>query len=213
MAGIEVVSFDMEGTLVPTDFSSLVWETDIPRLYGEKNGLGFDEAKRRVISMYETVGQGAPEWYDVDYWFARLDLDGDWHRLLEERRDACVPFPDVLGILERLGEQYRLIVSSNTIREFLEIQLQCLPNIFDEAFSAPSDFGGVKDTGFFRRVSEKIGVDPERIAHIGDSARFDYEAPNELGIHAYLLDREGESRGAHVVRDLEEFVSALNLLG
>jgi len=213
MAGIEVVSFDMEGTLVPTDFSSLIWETDIPLLYGEKNGLVFDEAKRRVIAEYDSIGQGAPEWYDVDYWFRRLGLDGDWHRLLEERRGACVPFPEVHGVLERLGKEYRLIVSSNTIREFLEIQLRCLPDIFEEAFSAPSDYGGVKDVGFFRMVSEMMGVEPERIVHVGDSARFDYDVPHKIGVRAYFLDRNGETQGPHVVKDLEEFVSALSLLG
>ncbi len=206
---IEVVSFDMEGTLIPTDFSSLIWETDIPRLYGEKNGLGFDEAKRRVISEYDSIGQGAPEWYDVDYWFGRLGLDGDWRRLLEERRDACNPFPEVLGVLERLGERFRLVVSSNTIREFLEIQLQCLPDIFEEVFSAPSDYEGVKDAGFFRRVSETLGVEPERIVHVGDSARFDYDAPRELGMKAYFLDRAGGVQKPNVVRDLEEFESVL----
>jgi FMN phosphatase YigB (HAD superfamily) len=213
MTGIEIVSFDMEGTLIPTDFSNLIWETDIPRLYGEKNGLGFDEAQQQVISMYDTVGQGAPEWYDADYWFRRLDLDGDWRRLLEKRRGVCVPFPEVHGVLEHLKERYSLIVSSNTIREFLEIQLGCLPDIFEKTISAPSDYGGVKDTSFFRRVSMKMGVEPERIAHVGDSARFDYDAPHELGIKAYLLDRNGEFQGPHVVKDLEEFVSALKTLG
>jgi FMN phosphatase YigB (HAD superfamily) len=209
---IEVVSFDMEGTLVPTDFSSLVWETDIPRLYGEKNGLGFEEAKRLVISEYDSIGQGAPEWYDVDYWFRRLGLDGDWRRLLEKRTDACVPFPEAHGVLRRLGERFRLIVSSNTIREFLEIQLQCLPDVFEEAFSAPTDFRGVKDADFFRRVSDAIGVELGMIVHVGDSTRFDYDVPNEMGMKAYLLDREGESKGSHVVRDLEEFESALSSL-
>jgi len=206
---IEVVSFDMEGTLVPTDFSSLIWETDIPRLYGEKNGLGFDEAKRRVIAEYDTIGQGAPEWYDVDYWFKRLGLDGDWHRLLEERKSACVPFPDAHEVLERLQGQYRLIISSNTIREFLEIQLQTLPDVFEETFSAPSDYGGVKDAGFFRSVGEKIRVEPGKIIHVGDSVRFDYDVPLGLGMKAYLLDREGEAQGSHVVNDLGEFVSTL----
>ncbi len=210
---IEVVSFDMEGTLVPTDFSSLVWETDIPRLYGEKNGLGFEEAKRRVITEYDSIGQGAPEWYDVDYWFRRLGLDGDWRQLLEERRGVCAPFPEVLGVLERLGERHRLVVSSNTIREFLEIQLRCLPDIFEEAFSAPSDYGGVKDVGFFRMVSEMMGVEPERIVHVGDSARFDYDVPHKIGVRAYFLDRNGETQGSHFVKYLEEFVSALSLLG
>ena len=209
---IEVVSFDMEGTLVPTDFSSLIWETDIPRLYGEKNGLVFEEAKRRVISEYDSIGQGAPEWYDVDYWFGRLGLDGDWRRLLEERRDSCNPFPEVPGVLERLGERFRLVVSSNTIREFLEIQLQSLPDVFEEAFSAPSDHGGVKDAVFFRRVSETLGVEPDRIAHVGDSTRFDYDAPRELGMKAYFLDRAGGVQEPHVVGDLDEFESVLNRL-
>ena len=209
---IEVVSFDMEGTLIPTDFSSLVWETDIPHLYGEKNGLGFEEAKRRVMAEYDTVGQGAPEWYDVDYWFRRLGLEGDWHSLLEARRDACKPFPEVPGVLERLGERYRLIISSNTIREFLEVQLQCFPDTFETEFSAPSDYGSVKDPPFFRRVSEKVGVDLASMVHVGDSARYDFEAAVELG-SSFYLDRDGESDGPHVVKDLEEFESALSLLG
>lgn len=209
---IEVVSFDMEGTLVPTDFSGLIWETDVPRLYGEKNGLGFQEAKRRVLAEYDTIGEGAPEWYDVDYWFRRLGIDGDWHRLLEERRDACVPFPEAKGVLKSLEKRYRLVISSNTIREFLEIQLQCLPDVFEETFSAPTDYGGVKDAGFFRRVSEKIGVEPTQIVHVGDSARFDYDVPHGMGMQAYLLDRDGGSKGSHVVHDLDEFAAALNSL-
>jgi FMN phosphatase YigB (HAD superfamily) len=209
---IEVVSFDMEGTLIPTDFSSLIWETDIPRLYGEMNGLGFEEAKRHVIAEYDSIGQGAPEWYDVDYWFRRLRLDGDWRRLLEERQGVYVPFPEVRGVLERLGERFRLIVSSNTIREFLEIQLRCLPHVFEEAFSAPSDYGGVKDPDFFHMVGNTVSVELENITHVGDSILFDYDVPRELGIKAYHLDRDGGSQVSPVVRDLEEFESALNEL-
>ena len=210
MAEIEVISFDMEGTLIPLDFSSLVWETDIPSLYGEKNGLDFDEAKRLVIAEYDSIGQGAPEWYDVDYWFSRLGLNGDWRGLLEKRREICVPFPEVQGVLERLGSKSRLIVSSNTIREFLEIQLQCLPKAFEDTFSAPSDFGGVKDKNFFHWVSETLGVKLERIAHVGDNFLFDYDIPQKLGLRAYLLDRIGENQGSYVVRDLEEFESELD---
>ena len=70
----------------------------------------------------------------------------------------------------------------------------------------------MKDPPFFRKVSETMGVEPERMAHVGDSVRFDFEAAGELG-KSVLLDREGESNGPHVLRDLEEFESALNFLG
>ena len=130
---------------------------------------------------------------------------------MEERRDACDPFPEVPGVLARLGERYRLIVSSNTIREFLEVQLICFPGTFESVFSAPSDYGGVKDPHFFRKVSETMEVEPERMVHVGDSVLFDFEAAVELG-GSFLLDRDGDSSGPHVLKDLEEFESALSLL-
>jgi FMN phosphatase YigB (HAD superfamily) len=71
----------------------------------------------------------------------------------------------------------------------------------------------VKDSSFFRRVSETLGVEPERIAHVGDSVRFDYEAPRSMGMQAFFLDRAGVAQEPYVVRDLEGFESALSLFG
>jgi hypothetical protein len=45
MVRIGVVSFDMEGTLIDNNFSDLIWETDIPRLYGQKHGLDIETAR------------------------------------------------------------------------------------------------------------------------------------------------------------------------
>jgi len=212
MGRIEVVSFDMEGTLLTHDFSNLIWETDVPRLYGEKNGLGLDEARRRVMAEYDTVGPGAPEWYDTGYWFVRLGLDSDWRRLLEARSRDCSIYPEVPGVLERLGGRYRLVVSSNTIREFLEVQLRCLPDAFEQVYSAPSDHGTVKDTEFFERICRELGVEPEAVAHVGDSEEFDFEAAKTAGMKSFLLDREGERKSAHVVQNLQEFIEKIGTL-
>ncbi|MGD2200622.1 MAG: HAD family hydrolase [Candidatus Bathyarchaeota archaeon] len=212
MAGIEVVSFDMEGTLITHDFSKLIWETDIPLLYAERHGGDHETARNHVMTLYDTVGDEEPEWYDIDYWFERLDLEGDWRELLQERYDACTPYPEVIGVLDRLEGDYRLIVSSNTIREFLEVQLRALPDAFERVFSAPSDFNSVKDASFYLRICGEMDVEPERIVHIGDSRRFDFEAPCELGIHAVLLDHEGGSLDTGVVRNLMEFEGVLRRL-
>jgi len=211
MGRIEVVSFDMEGTLITHDFSNLIWETDIPRLYGEKNGLGLDEAKRRVMAEYDTVGPGAPEWYDTGYWFVRLGLDGDWKVLLEARSGDCSVYSDVLGVLERAGKRHRLIISSNTIREFLEVQLRCLPDAFERVYSAPSDFGSVKDGEFFEKICTDLGVEPEGVAHVGDSEEFDFEAARTSGMRSFLLDREGDRKGPHIVQNLQEFLEKIEI--
>ncbi len=211
MARIEVVSFDMEGTLIDHSFSDIIWEEDIPRLYAEKHRLSLEEARRAVMGEYEEIGDLQPEWYDVGYWFSRLGLDGDWRRLPEERREACRAYPEVPGVLRRLGGRFPLVVTSNTIREFLEIQVACLGNPFSQVFSAPSDFGEVKKSPeFYARVCGSLGVEPESLAHVGDHFQFDYEAPRALGVEAYYLDRSGETEGPHVVHDLEEFERLLS---
>ena len=206
MGRIEVVSFDMEGTLVDTSFSNLIWEEDIPRLHAEQRGISLEAAREHVLSEYREVGDERPEWYDVGYWFRRLGLLGDWRELLERRRETCLVYPEARVVLDRLMEKHILIVTSNTIREFLEVQLGDLDGFFTHVFSAPSDFGVVKKSPeFYHRICQIVGVAPEAMAHVGDHLKFDYEAPRQLGIHAYHLDRSGEAVGDYGVHDLEEF--------
>ncbi|MFQ6053153.1 MAG: HAD family hydrolase [Candidatus Bathyarchaeia archaeon] len=213
MGRIEVVSFDMEGTLVDHRFSNLIWETDIPRLYAEQRGISLGAAREHVLGEYRKVGDERPEWYDVTYWFRRLGLAGDWRELLEQRRDTCRDYPEARGVLERLRDGYVLIVTSNTIREFLEVQLRGLAGFFAHVFSAPSDFGEVKRSAdFYRRICRLVGVEPEAMAHVGDHHMFDYEAPRQLGIQAYFLDRSGEAEGDRVVHDLVEFEHRVRML-
>jgi len=200
----------MEGTLIDHSFSDLFWETDIPTLYGRRHGLDLETAREQVISEYRQIGDERPEWYDAGYWFTRFGLDGDIRKLLNRRRDDCRVYPETLPVLEKLSGKYPLIISSNTMREFLDVQLLKLPPIFDHIFSATSDFGMVKKSeDFYHRICRTIGVPPNEVAHVGDNLRFDYEAAKRAGVNAYYLDRTGGSRGANVVHDLTEFEERL----
>lgn len=205
-----MVSLDMEGTLIDHSFSNAIWEHEIPRLYAKKHGLDVDVALARVRAEYDTVGEGRKEWYDVDYWFRRLGLEADWRKLIRERVDLIHVYPDAAEALRRLGEAYPLMVSSNTIREFLELQVEAVGEPFTRVFSAPSDFGTVKkDAGFYRMILDEIGLKPLQVAHVGDHIEFDYRVAKNLGMEAYYLNRSGECMGPDTVRDLLEFADRL----
>lgn len=210
MDRVKLVSLDMEGTIIDHRFSNAIWEHEIPALYAEKHGLDMDIARAWVKAEYDAVGEGRTEWYDVDYWFRRLDLEADWRQLIRERTDLIRVYPDTTEALRRLVEAFPLIVSSNTIREFLELQVEVVGEPFAHVFSAPSDFGTVKkDAGFYRRVLDEIGLKPSQVAHVGDHKEFDYRAAKSLGLDAYHLDRSGETRGPDTVRNLLEFADRL----
>ena len=208
------VSFDMDGTLVDPEFTDWVWLHGIPSLYAEKAKLPFGEAKHFVVEEYLKVGEGAIEWYDIKYWFQFFQLGQSWRDLMGRYVDKISIYPDVRDILDRLKEKFPMILTSNAGREFIDVEMETtgLRVYFDRIFSATSDFGEVKKTiGFYQRICQILGANPQEIVHVGDHYEFDYLVPRRLGIHAFYLDRSGEKGGDFVLRDLGELEERLGI--
>ena len=118
---IRYVSFDMDGTLIAPEFTDWVWNYGIPRLYAEKTGLSYDSAKTYVEGEYRKVGEKALEWYDIKYWFRFLGLNEGWRPLMERFAAKISVYSDVTNALERLKGRFRLVLTSNAGREFIEL--------------------------------------------------------------------------------------------
>jgi putative hydrolase of the HAD superfamily len=208
----KIISFDMDGTLVDSEFTDWVWLHGIPRLYARQRGLSFDEAKSFVVKEYQKIGEGAIEWYDIKYWFELFQLDQAWKTLMEQYVDKIKVYQDVNDILERLRERHPLILTSNAGREFIEIEMEAtgLGKYFGRIFSATSDFRLVKKTlDFYRRICEILEADPREIVHIGDHYEFDYLVPRSLGIEAFYLDRSGKQNGDSILSNLKDLEKKL----
>jgi len=209
---VQIVSFDMDGTLIESEYTDWVWHHGIPDLYAEKAGLPFEEAKEFVIKEYRKVGEAGIEWYDIKYWFRLFELEMDWRTLMERYRDKIRVYPDVHPILNRLKDPFRLILTSNAGREFIDVEMEAtgLAGYFDRIFSATSDFREVKKTPrFYRRICEMLKIPPEEIAHVGDHYEFDYLVPRDLGIQAFYLDRSARKEGDSVLWDLRDIENRL----
>jgi len=211
----KIISFDMDGTLVDAEFTDWVWGHGIPTLYAKKVGLPFEEAKNFVVKEYLKVGEGAIEWYDIKYWFQLFQLEESWEVLLERYTDKIKIYPDVHPLLERLRDRYRMVLTSNAGREFIDTEMEAtgLAKYFDRIFSATSDFGEVKKTtAFYQRICQILEARPQEIVHVGDHYEFDYLIPRLLGIQAFYLDRssrEGEDFILSDLRDLEKRLPAV----
>ena len=208
----QIISFDMDGTLIDSKFTDWVWSHGIPTLYAEKFGIHFEAAKAFVEGEYRKVGEEAIEWYDIKYWFRFFQLEMHWQILMERYIDKIKVYPDVNHILERLKNKFSLILTSNAGREFIDIEMEAtgLGRYFDRIFSATSDFGDVKKTvGFYRRICEILGANPHEIVHVGDHYEFDYLVPRKLGIHAFYLDRSAGQRGDFILWNLRELEKRL----
>jgi HAD superfamily hydrolase (TIGR01549 family) len=209
---LKFISFDMDGTLIASEFTDWVWGQGIPTLYAEKTGLPFEAAKVFVEGEYRKVGEGAIEWYDIKYWFQFFQLEKSWKALMKQFVDKISVYPDVDHILERLKDRSPLVLTSNAGREFIDVEMEAtgLGRYFDRVFSATSDFGEVKKTiRFYHRICQILQSDPKEIVHVGDHYEFDYLVPRRLGIHAFYLDRSGQQKGDFVISDLRDLEKRL----
>jgi HAD superfamily hydrolase (TIGR01549 family) len=205
---IKVLSFDFDGTLVTHRFADAFWLEGVPQLYAKRHNVSFEEATQYLFKEYEKIGDNRIEWYDPGYWFDRFDLQTDWKKMLLQYRKKVELYPEVASVLKRVSPHYRLIISSNAKKEFIEVQLAQtnLTGYFDQVFSSTSDFHTVKKvTEFYAMICNKLGIRPEEMIHVGDHKQFDYLAPKEYGITSYYLDRKKTDEGPHMVHTLKEF--------
>ena len=208
---IRVISLDMDGTLVKSRFVDKVWMEGIPQLYGEKAGLDYPTAKEYVIGEYTKIGSDHLEWYDLKYWIDKFGLAISKGELLELYEDEIEVFPEVREALDRLMENYELVVTSNAAREFIDIELDGLEDYFRETFSATSDFREVKKSPLiYGAVCAHMKAKPIEVLHIGDHYSYDYESALDAGLEALFLDRKGERSGLEVVGDLREAVELID---
>ena len=209
---VKVLSFDLDGTLVTDDFSQIIWHQGVPELYAESHGRNLDEVKSFIFKEYNKVGDKSIEWYDIQYWLNFFDLDNNWEKLFTKYKDCIKTYPEVPAVLSSLSKTYKLIITSNAAREFLntEIEESNIVTYFDHIFSATSDFREVKNTEeFYLKICNLLHISHTQIIHIGDHFEFDYLIPQQLGMKSFYLDRKGEREGTTIVKDLKEFEGKL----
>jgi len=205
---IKIISFDFDGTIAKHTFADAFWLEGVPALYAKQHHVDVEAAKKYLFEEYDKIGDNRIEWYDPGYWFDRFDLQADWEKMLLQYRENVEVYPEVPSVLKRLSASYRLIVSSNAKKEFIDVQLKQskLSDYFDRIFSSTSDFHTVKKvTDFYAMICKKLRIQPQEMIHVGDHKEFDYLSPQNLGITSYYLDRKENTTGNHVVSDLKQF--------
>ncbi len=207
---IRVISFDAEGTLASHLFSRTIWQEAIPRLYGRKHGLTLADATYHVFAEYAKIGPDRQEWFDIGYWFRRLEL-GEPAPVIESHRSLIHIYPDVAPVLAALETRFTLVVASSTPMEFLRPLLRDVEPSFKRMFSSTTERGMLKDEDFFRWLCREVGAEPSEVAHVGDNLLRDYQSASAAGLVAFHLDRTGDANGA--LHDLGELLVRLDASG
>lgn len=207
----EVISFDVDGTIVKQHFADKFWWEEMPKIYARRHDMDFEEARKFLKTRYDEIGNEDRRWYLPDYWFDRFNLGKEPKTVLAGMKHELEVYPDAIEVIQTLHDQeWTMIVISNASEIFLEVELEGLKEYFARIFSCVSDFNEVKKhPRVYERAFKEFGVDPRQVLHVGNDPKFDYRVPREVGATAYLIDRDRTHNHENALRDLRALLDRI----
>lgn len=187
-----IISFDLVGTLVSSEFIDYFWLEGLPREYAKHKGIPHKKAKDIILKLYDEIGEGDIRWYLPLYWERKLRVNIE--EVLDESAHYIKAIPKGLCLLERAAGKGRVYILTNTSVEFVDLVFKKLHVVRENVagvFSCVSHFMLTKKTEkFYILVLKTLGCSPKNMIHIGDDNTFDVKIPRKIGVEAYNINDE-----------------------
>ena len=125
---------------------------------------------------------------------------------IAERKKHPYLYEDTIEILNKLKENYKLILLTNGAPSLQNLKLQITPELvpyFDHIFIS-GDFGvGKPDASIFEHVIKTAQIDVQTSVMVGDNLMTDILGSNRVGMRNVWINRENKARSSEVVPTYE----------
>lgn len=196
---IDTVLLDMDGTLLDLHFDSFFWLQHLPLRFAQLHGRDLDDVKV-YLARELAKNRGSIEWYCVEYWSDKLQLDIAALRAEVSHNVAYRPFAEEFLQLLKQSRQ-RVVLVTNDHRSGLELKLEItgLAQYLD-AIVVSHDFSVAKEEQqFWRAMQEVEPFDPRRSLFVDDTVAV-LESARLYGIQHLAIITEPDS---NVQRNIE----------
>lgn len=181
----ETLMLDMDGTILDLAFDSYVWKDLVPRRYALRNDMTFETARDHLFDLYSHV-HGDLEWYCLDHWSERLDMDiVGLHHDISHRIGYLPGAQQFLQKAQDMDMKVLLVTNSHPETLQLKDAVTGLGDFFDGMISSHT-YGHAKERqDFWHALQEEADFDPETTLFIDDTQRVLHSA-KEYGIEMLL---------------------------
>jgi 5'-nucleotidase len=185
---IDIVMFDMDGTLLDLAFDNFFWREVVISAWAESQQLSCEQAMRKLIPIFRQQ-EGCLNWYSLPYWSEFLNLD--LHALKTHHRDKISLREGVGALLKTLKHHNKeLWLVTNAHPQVLEIKLQKtgLADYFQTIISSHQHGFAKEQIGFWQSLQKHHMFTPARSLLIDDSEAVLHTA-QAFGLHVFGIEQ------------------------
>jgi HAD superfamily hydrolase (TIGR01509 family) len=166
---IDVVMFDMDGTLLDLAFDNYFWREAVPAAWADANQHPTDTAHHTLAPRFEQE-EGTLNWYSLSFWSQTLGIDLETlkvrHRDRIMLRDGVL---DTLDALDKAGKTLWLVTNAHPIVLDLKLDKTDLAGRFERIICS-HDIGHAKEQAeFWPALQKQHFFDPESTLMVDDS--------------------------------------------
>lgn len=191
---IDTVLFDMDGTLLDLHFDNYFWEQHVPEAIAARTGISAELAWQQLRAQYQSM-HGKLDWYCIDYWTDRLQLD--IQGMKEASRDRIAVRANVEPMLKQLRSMNKkLLLVTNAHPGSLNLKMQHtgLQQHFDRTISSHTLGKAKENPGFWQALRDFEPFEPQRSVLFDDNLHVLRQAQAEGIRHLYAIKQPDSRR-------------------
>ena len=166
---IDTVLLDMDGTLLDLHFDNYFWTEYLPRIYAAKHEISEEESSAHLHGEFGAE-QGSLQWYCLDHWSQRLDMDIAVLKREVQHMISVRPF--AIEFLSQLRNSHREVVMvTNAHRKTLDIKMDNvdISHWFDRVVVSHDLEAPKEEQQFWHRLQALHPFNPARTLLIDDT--------------------------------------------
>ena len=193
---IDTVLLDMDGTLLDLHFDNQFWLNLVPLELAKQKGIS-EQTARQIVKQAYTQVAGTLDWYCLDYWQDKFELDiMALHQILIDRiqlRQDSLPF---LKALKSAKKQRVLVTNAHPKGLNLKLSHTGLSDELDDIISSHETGFPKESPKFWLALFKRFNLNPQRCLFIDDSEAI-LIAAKRAGVKHQLGIKNPDSQQAH----------------